>query len=108
MGIHTERCELQVQQAHTERDRVKIVSERECNSLAWQLLQLKERKASESADLKEQVRELEVEKVALLQARKKGTLTLTQTRTLNQTQSLTITITRFPLLMLNRVATNGD
>jgi hypothetical protein len=72
VGIHTERCELQVQQAHTDRDRVTKVAQRECNSLAWQLLQLQDRKATEAVDLKQQIHDLEVEKVALLQARKKG------------------------------------
>ena len=104
--IHTERCEFKVQQAHTDRDRVTKVAQRECNSLAWQLVQLRDRKATEAADLKEQVSVLEVEKVALLQARKKGMQTLSLTLSLIQT--LTLTKTRFPRLMLHRVETNGD
>ena len=54
----------------------------------------------------EQVSVLEVEKVALLQARKKGMQTLSLTLSLIQT--LTLTKTRFPRLMLHRVETNGD
>ncbi len=72
MGIDSERCELQVQQANTERDRVTKVSARECNSLAWQLLQLNNKKTTEAAFLNDKVRDLEVDKVALLQARKEG------------------------------------
>jgi hypothetical protein len=106
MGIDTERCEFQVQQSDTERKRDKKICEREVHKLTLQLNQLQESTGLEAAALKEQVSVLEVEKVALIQARKKGMQILSLTLSLIQT--LTLTKTRFPRLMLHRVETNGD
>jgi hypothetical protein len=62
MGIDTQRCELQVQQANTERELDNKISEREVTKLALQLIQLQERTGTEASALKAQVRELEQEK----------------------------------------------
>ena len=62
MGIDTERCEFQVQQSDTERERDKRICEREVHKLTLQLIQLQESTGLEAAALKAQVRELEEEK----------------------------------------------
>ena len=58
----TERCEFQVQQSNTERERDNRISEREVHKLALQLIQLQESTGTEAAALKAQVRELEQKK----------------------------------------------
>jgi hypothetical protein len=65
----TERCEFQVQQSNTERERDNRISEREVYKLALQLIQLQERTGTEASALKAQVRELEQEKKKNAKAR---------------------------------------
>ena len=62
MGIDTERCVFEVQQSKTERERDNKISGREVNKLALQLIQLQESTGTETAALKAQVHELELEK----------------------------------------------
>jgi hypothetical protein len=61
LGIDTEWCHREVTEAENERDRVAKVSERQCNNLELQIIQLMDSKEREESILKEQVRELVME-----------------------------------------------
>jgi len=61
LGIASESCQREVTEAENERDRATKIAERQCSNLEKQLLKLRKSKARDEAELKEQVRDLELE-----------------------------------------------